>query len=55
MSIVFLFVNSIENNLIYFLLTNGKEEQMNFVSEWFIRASCTRLRSFVTKSEDQST
>ena len=32
---------------VYFLLTNGKEEQMNFVSELFIRASCSRFRTFV--------
>ena len=45
--IIFQFVNSNENNLIYFPLTNGKEEQINFVSELLIRASCSRLRSFV--------
>ena len=45
--IIFQFVNSNENNLIYFPLTNEKEEQINFVSELFIRASCSRLRSFV--------
>ena len=33
--------------LIYFLLTNGKGEQMNFLSELFIRASCSRLRSLL--------
>ena len=54
MSIIFEFVNSNENNLIYFVLTNGKEEQMNFVLELFIRASCSRLRMFVTKSKGQS-
>ena len=31
---------------IYFLLTNAIEEQMNFVSELFIRASCSCLRLF---------
>ena len=32
-----LFSNSSnENNLIYFLLTTGKEEQMTFISELFI-------------------
>ena len=46
MEIILQFVNSNENNLIYFLLTNGKEEQW-IVSELFIRASCSRLRSFV--------
>ena len=45
--IIFLFVNSNENNLIYLLLADGKEEQMNFVSELFTRASCSHLRSFV--------
>ena len=53
MNISFYFVNSNENNLIYFLLTNGKGEQW-IVSELFIRASCSRFRSFVTKSKDQS-
>ena len=42
-----------ENNLIYFLLTNGKEEQW-IISELFIRESCSRLRSFVTKSKGQA-
>ena len=45
--IIFFFLNLNEDNLIYFLLTNGKEEQMTFESELFIRASCSRLRSFV--------
>ena len=45
--IIFLFVNSNENNLIYLLLADGKEEQMNFVSELFTWASCSHLRSFV--------
>ena len=44
--IILQFVNSNENNLIYFFLANGKGKQL-IVSELFIRASCTLLRSFV--------
>ena len=40
-------LKSNENNIIYFLFTNGKEEQMNFMSELFIPTSCSRLMSFV--------
>ena len=54
MSIIFLFVNSNKNNFIYFLLKNGKEEQINFASELLIRASCSRLGLFVTKNKGQS-
>ena len=35
-------------------MTNGEEEQMNFVSELFIRPSCSRLRSYVTKCKGQN-
>ena len=40
-----------ENNLIRFLWANGKEEQMNFVSELFIQASCSRLRSLKVRAK----
>ena len=52
MNISFYFVNSNQNNLIYFLLTNGKGEQW-IVSELFTLASCSRLRLFVTKIKGQ--
>ena len=40
-------VNNLIHNLIYFPLTNRKGEQVNFVSELFIRVSYRCLISFV--------